>query len=179
MIYDYKTFVEELTEKTNGPEIIKKYTEIYGSFPETLEECAFFEYLNSFNEIKYQIPTEIADSYDWGILLKLIAASFSSDYWFTYENDDNCPELYISVKSGDTSALKKVSELWSFQILRLFEIYFKEQFELQLLTPPESESTGLCKDKQMKLDAYREKQTKVLNELLQRKHTQAIDDLLL
>jgi hypothetical protein len=41
--------------------------------------------------------------------------------------------LYIAVKSWDQSIVKTVSELWSFQILRLYEIYIEEQMNLQIL----------------------------------------------
>ena len=41
--------------------------------------------------------------------------------------------MYIAVKSGDQSIVKKVSELWSFQIQRLYEIYVEEQINLEIL----------------------------------------------
>ena len=46
-------------------------------------------------------------------------------------------ELTISVKSGDQSVVKKVSELWSFQIMRLYEIYVEEQMNLHILIKEE------------------------------------------
>lgn len=42
-------------------------------------------------------------------------------------------DLVISVKSGDQSVVKKVSELWSFQIDKLYKIYIEEQMNLQVL----------------------------------------------
>ena len=58
--------------------------------------------------------------------------SFSSDYELKTESEKE-PELYIAVKSWDQSVVKKVSELWSFQIQRLYEIYIEEQINLQVL----------------------------------------------
>jgi L-rhamnose mutarotase len=43
----------------------------------------------------------------------------------------------ISVVSGDASVVKKVSELWGFQIKRLYEIYIEEQMSLQILMAEE------------------------------------------
>jgi hypothetical protein len=45
--------------------------------------------------------------------------------------------LYIAVKSGDQSVVKTISELWSFQILRLYEIYIEEQMNLHALRKEE------------------------------------------
>jgi len=43
-------------------------------------------------------------------------------------------DLTISVKNGDQIVVKKVIELRSFQIMRLYEIYIEEQMNLQVLT---------------------------------------------
>jgi hypothetical protein len=79
------------------------------------------------------------DDFDWDILEKLVIGSFSSDYELKQDNKDGGWELYIAVKSGDQSIVKTVSELWSFQILRLYEIYIEEQMNLQILMNEESE----------------------------------------
>lgn len=49
------------------------------------------------------------------------------------DDEVKLPEFVISVQSGDQSVVKKVSELWSFQILRLYEIYIEEQMNLAVL----------------------------------------------
>jgi hypothetical protein len=178
MLFEFLYFVEEISETERGSDLIKKYSELYGSFPERLEECAFFDYLNNFGVISYHTPEESTNDFDWGLLLKLVSGSFSSEYWFSYENDENDPELYISVHSGENSVVKKVSELFSFQVMSLFEIYFYEQFDLQLLTKEESELSMIVFDRQEKLKEGNSKQTEALNEQIKRKHASTLDNFL-
>lgn len=83
--------------------------------------------------MSYLVPDEIKDDFDWNMLIQLVAASFSSDGVFDMQSGKDLPDFVISVQSGDQVVVKKVSELWGFQILRLFEIYIEEQMNLQIL----------------------------------------------
>jgi hypothetical protein len=58
--------------------------------------------------------------------------------------------LYIAVKSGDQSIVKKVSELWSFQIQRLYEIYIEEQLNLEILRQDSEEKTPIESERLMR-----------------------------
>jgi hypothetical protein len=178
MLYDFQSFLEELDSTVRGTNLKKNYAEAYSSFPETLEECAFFEYLNGFIEIAYRIPEEMSDSFDWGLLLKLASASFSSEYAFSIENDDDTLELVITVTSGETTVTKKVSELFSFQIARLIEIYFYEQFDLQLLTLEEGELEPITSQRNSKLEESKAKQFDAFNQQISKRHFSALDELL-
>ena len=93
----------------------------------------YTEYLAKFNPIKCNIPEELEDDFDWDLLEQLVIGSFSSDYELKKEEGKPLQELYIAVKSGDQSVVKTLSELRSFQILRLYEIYVEEQMNLHSL----------------------------------------------
>jgi hypothetical protein len=89
----------------------------------------------------------------------LVIGSFSSDYELKQDEKDGNWELYIAVKSWDQSIVKTVSELWSFQILRLYEIYIEEQMNLQILMNEEneeweSEKEALISERQVRLKKW-------------------------
>ena len=90
-----------------------------------------------FAPVSYKVPEELREDFDWDLLQQLVLGSFSSDYELKKEKDDEEKELYIAVKSGEQSVVKTVSELWSFQILRLYEIYIEEQMNLHALRKEE------------------------------------------
>jgi hypothetical protein len=73
------------------------------------------------------------------------------------QDKDEWFELYIAVKSWDQSIVKTVSELWSFQILRLYEIYIEEQMNLQILMNEEEEDwekEALISERQVRLKKW-------------------------
>ena len=91
------------------------------------------------------------------MLQKLVIGSFSSDYELKQDDKDGGWELYIAVKSWDQSIVKTVSELWSFQILRLYEIYIEEQMNLQILMNEEEgegEKEALMSERQVRLKKW-------------------------
>lgn len=65
--------------------------------------------------------------------MQLVGWSFSSDGILDTDDTEQGPEFLISVQSGEQIVVKKVSELWGFQILRLYEIYAEEQMNLHIL----------------------------------------------
>jgi hypothetical protein len=69
--------------------------------------------------------------------MQCVGASFSSECVLEKSEEDTVHELTISVKSGDQAIVKKVSELRSFQVLRLYEIYIEEQMNLTILAHEE------------------------------------------
>ena len=65
-------------------------------------------------------------------------------------------ELTISVKSGDQSVVKKVSELWSFQIMRLYEIYVEEQMNLHILIKEEEkDAEAILGQRHLRLERWK------------------------
>jgi hypothetical protein len=132
-LFDFASFVEELRgdEEEDKRASIERYEAVFGEMPDNIWECAFYkDYLRFFKPVKYNVPEELQDDFDWDLLLQLVAGSFSSEYKLSEG------ELYITVSQPETetekfvSVTKTVSELWSFQVLRLFEIYISEQINL-------------------------------------------------
>ncbi len=140
MLFDFPAFINELREKEDKKEIVEKYEKYFGKIQWDIKDQVWYtDYLSKFPTQSYLTPEDLDDDFDWDILEKLVIGSFSSDYELKQDNKDGGWELYIAVKSGDQSIVKTVSELWSFQILRLYEIYIEEQMNLQILMNEESE----------------------------------------
>lgn len=132
MLFNYSEFKQDLLEKPDKEEFIQDFIEHFGNNDKIEDETFYKEYLSFFKPVGYNIPEELKDDFDYPLLLRLIAASFSSQYELSFPNSEkSLPELVITVKSGDAEIVKKVSELWSFQILRLFEIYCEEMINLE------------------------------------------------
>ena len=147
MLFDFPAFIEELKEKEDKKEIVEKYEKYFGKIQWDIKDQIWYtDYLSKFPTQAYLTPEDLEDDFDWDILQKLVIGSFSSDYELKQDDKDGWWELYIAVKSGDQSIVKTVSELWSFQILRLYEIYIEEQMNLQILMNEESEDWEWEKD---------------------------------
>lgn len=140
MLFDFPGFIDELREKEDKKEIVEKYEKYFWKIQWDIKDQIWYtDYLSKFPTQSYLTPEDLDDDFDWDILEKLVIGSFSSDYELKQQDKDGWWELYIAVKSWDQSIVKTVSELWSFQILRLYEIYIEEQMNLQILMSEESE----------------------------------------
>lgn len=135
MLFDFAAFIEELREKPDKKQIVEKYEKQFGPVEGNIKDQARYkEYVSQFTTIDYAIPDELKKDFDWELLQQLVLASFSSDYELKKTKaEDEKMDLYIAVKSGDQSVVKTVSELRSFQVLRLYEIYIEEQMNLHAL----------------------------------------------
>lgn len=169
MLFDYLTFLEELREHQNPEKrkVIERWKKI--SSANRIEKEPYYAYLNKFkvSDIPYKVPEELSADFNWHLLFQLVAGSFSSDYKLKYPNlgetdtnefisEKELPELYISVKSGNVSVIKKVSELWSFQILRLFEIYIEEQINLHtLMLEDKNEANVIEMEREMRIKKFK------------------------
>ena len=160
MLFDFPAFIEELREKEDKKEIVEKYEKFFWKIQWDIKDQIWYtDYLSQFNFQSYLTPEDLDDDFDWDILQKLVIGSFSSDYELKQEDKDGNWELYIAVKSWDQSIVKTVSELWSFQILRLYEIYIEEQMNLQILMNEEneeweSEKEALLSERQVRLKKW-------------------------
>ena len=140
MLFDFPAFIEELREKEDKKEIVEKYEKYFWQIQWDIKDQIWYtDYLSKFPTQSYLTPEDLDDDFDWDVLQKLVIGSFSSDYELKQDDKDGWWELYIAVKSWDQSIVKTVSELWSFQILRLYEIYIEEQMNLQILMNEEGE----------------------------------------
>lgn len=134
MLFDFNAFIGELRENPEKKDIIEKYEAALWPISWWLkDQLRYTQYLMNFKPQDYLVPDELQNDFDRDILQQLVIWSFSSDYELKKDDWADKPELYIAVKSGDQSIVKKVSELWSFQIQRLYEIYVEEQLNLEIL----------------------------------------------
>ncbi len=160
MLFDFPAFIEELREKEDKKEIVEKYEKHFWKIKWDIKDQIWYtDYLSKFSYQPYLTPEDLEDDFDWDILQKLVIGSFSSDYELKQHEKDGGWELYIAVKSWDQSIVKTVSELWSFQILRLYEIYIEEQMNLQILMNEEdengeSEKEALISERQVRLKKW-------------------------
>ncbi len=183
MLFNYKDYLEELSTHENPVkrQIIERWRTI--SQAKCLEEEPFYDYLKGFEvrDIPYKVPEELQDDFDWQLLFQLVTGSFSSIYHLEYPDpdatdeinpDDQLPELNITVKSGDVTVTKKVSELWSFQILRLYEIYFEELINLHSLAcEDKNEDNSILEERKIRLKIFNKWKTensRRVNELQQK-----------
>lgn len=116
------------------------------------------------------------------MLIQLVAASFSSDGVFDNQNGKDQPDFVISVQSGDQVVVKKVSELWGFQILRLFEIYIEEQMNLQILiSEDEKEKEAILSQRDARLNRWKlvmsQEQTHTASKQAEVEKEEKLDDL--
>ena len=158
MLFDFPAFIEELREKEDKKEIVEKYEKYFWKIQWDIKNQIWYtDYLSQFPIQAYLTPEDLEDDFDWDILQKLVIGSFSSDYELKQDDKDGKWELYIAVKSWDQSIVKTVSELWSFQILRLYEIYIEEQMNLQILMNEEEEEwekEALVSERQVRLKKW-------------------------
>jgi len=145
MLFDFWAFIEELREKAEKKQIVEKYEQLIWPIKWDIKDQDWYtEYLSKFQPIEYKIPEELKEDFDWDLLLQLVVWSFSSDYELKKEENVDLKELFIAVKSWDQSVVKTISELRSFQILRLYEIYIEEQINLHsLMMEEENEKTAI------------------------------------
>lgn len=155
MLFDFPAFIEELREKEDKKEIVEKYEKHFWKIQWDIKDQIWYtDYLSKFWFQYYLTPEDLEDDFDWDILQKLVVGSFSSDYELK-QNEDEWWELYIAVKSWDQSIVKTVSELWSFQIIRLYEIYIEEQMNLQILMNEEAdEKEALISEREVRLKKW-------------------------
>ena len=159
-LFSFREFVDELRENPDKKEIIENYEKCYGPMPSNFKETNIYKkYVGKFTPLKlFKLitPSELELDFDWELLEQLIAASFSSDYRF--EPSEEAPSmyhLYITVESGGSKVVKKIGELWSFQIYRLFEIYIEEQIALFNLIDEEDEDEPIFAEQKARLRKYR------------------------
>ncbi|AKH32508.1 hypothetical protein XF24_00143 [candidate division SR1 bacterium Aalborg_AAW-1] len=159
MLFNFQAFIAEMREKEDKKEIVEKYEKWFGPIQGEIKDQQWYkEYLINFANHAFKVPEELQEEFDWKLLLQLVGGSFSSECMFEKESQEEGAEweLTISVKSGDQSVVKKVSELWSFQIMRLYEIYVEEQMNLHILIKEEEkDAEAILGQRHLRLERWK------------------------
>lgn len=168
-LFNFNEFVEELRNDENKREVIEKYEENNGSLQDRdyKELPLYKDYLSKFEldeglVQRVKLPEALEDDFDYPLLLRLVAGSFSSNFIFEHCDETDMERLKISVKSGEQSITKYLDDLWSFQITRLFEIYFEEQMNYDnLQKDSEDEEHAIAKERESRLESFKKKMSKM------------------
>ena len=66
MLFNFQAFVDEMREKPDKKEIVKKYEKRYGPIQWGIQDqIRFKEYLTNFEYIPFATPEELGDDFDW------------------------------------------------------------------------------------------------------------------
>ncbi len=181
MLYDFSTHIQELHDDLQKKEnVLDKYTKYFGSLDGMdIHDTMFYKkYLAKFEcTFLLATPEDLEGDYDKDLLVKLVVASCSSEYDLILDekwkkNPIGMPKvhIYITVKHGEQTITKDIEELWSFQIIRLFEIYVEEQMCLFANFAEEKEEDKEeyfyleCVNDDEEPDEFEIKQVKILEE---------------
>ena len=122
---------------------------------------AGFDVERAFSGIKLAAEdgNSVATRDDLLMLFRFVVASLSSSYEILYDEETQSVDLSITVKSGGASLTKSIKELFTVQIIRLFEIYMNEQVELFALEyeDPEAFSEDLKEEQEIQLKTFKHK----------------------
>lgn len=196
-LFDYQIIIAALKEKHNEEKNSKKdenivddeiFEELMDSIDEDsiIEDSPFYQdYLSLFDTEQafadYNLDAEeetMATKDDLFLLFKLIAASISSSYNILYDKSSNSIDFSITVKIGEQSITRSVSELFSYQIESLFLNYIGEQVNLYVCNKDPDYTQEIETEQKMRLMIF-EKKMRQLQDL---QDTQGIlsdlDDLL-
>ncbi len=154
-LFDFKAYIDSLLEDKNKKEVVEKYTNLVEDITkiEKVEDTIFYKnYVHLFPTFDYLVPIELKDDFEWNLLLQLATSSLSTKVSVEYNKEKTGIEVIITVVTNDTKVTKKVSELWSFQVLRLFEIFIEEGMNLESLAKEgESEKKGIQTQRKQRL----------------------------
>lgn len=169
-LFFFQDIIEELKEKHDGEEKFDKLMEgidensVIEDMPFYKDYLSKFDIERVFNDYKLAaVEKELLSKDELFILFRLITASFSSSYEIIYDKQSNSIDLSVSVKSGEQTVTKNISELWSFQIIRLFEIYVNEQIEYIIKDFDPDEIEELEDERKLKLMVFEKKVRQLRN----------------
>lgn len=190
-IFDFQAFIRELRDKLKEGTIEMSDPTLLDSITEDTEFKdlpLYKEYVSKFDiegDIKDMgiagliLPDDLEEDFDFTLLFQLVASSFSSEYELEIDAETQLVNLIIKVVSGEQRITKELQELWTFQILRLFEIYIQEQLNLEgLRFESEDDKEGVEMEREMKLLEYRMKMRQIKKKLMNNQmNQQEIDDV--
>lgn len=164
-LFNFQEYVDELRQDDAQKEMVEQYESCFGSSEGVdFEDTPFYkDYLSKFKIpdgflSRLKVPDDLAEDFDYSLLLRVVASSFSSDYDFKYDAETDKVILSIAVTSEGRSIEKTLDSLWSFQILRLYQIYTCEQMNLAMLTQDsEDEKHAIESERVVKLAKFNKK----------------------
>ncbi|MBM7557783.1 hypothetical protein [Halanaerobacter jeridensis] len=154
-MFTYKNVLNQLKEENN--QVVTDYEEKVEGLTGKLEEEKFYhEYLSNIQSyMHYRVPFNFESQFDWALLAQLASASLSANTWLELESKkDRKPELYIEVNAKGRKVVRKISELWQFQISNLFTIFIKEWIELTIVAEEHLEEKKEIKQELIKNKEY-------------------------
>ena len=171
-----KPFIDSVIEDLYKEEDLKETLSQYDFYFGTLKGKDFKEseiykrYLSQFAALPFTChdASEYDDIFDWDLLYRFIFASASMEYYFKIiKSKDSLPQidLHMVVVKGseDRQIIDKIlAELWSFQIIRLYYIFLREQIELFVISLVEEDDedssySQLMKDKIARFQLLKDK----------------------
>ncbi len=157
MIFNFLAYIDELRNHADKKKVIEEYEELFGTIQGDIKsQIRFTEYLTNFPFFEYAVPEAHKDEFNRDILQKLIVGSFSSDCILDKVEGQELRDLVVSVKSGEQSVVKKISELRQHQLQRLFEIYTEEEMNLQILMKKEEkEREAIIAQRQARIQRWK------------------------
>ena len=178
-MFQFDSFVKEALESEKSHDSIVNYGKAFESLENiALEDTTFYkDYLAKFDISGFEIkpPEDLEDDFDYELLVRLIVSSFSSDYVLsldeTWKDNPNVSaepltNVSVFVKTDLGNQNKDLQELWSFQVLRLFEIYLLEQINLAILYAEEIEdekiASSVTEARQLRIRKYEARKKQLL-----------------
>jgi hypothetical protein len=141
MMYNLNAHIQELLNDAEKCSIVTNYEKYYGSIPCYVQHLQVHrEYLSKFDlgDIPLNLPKGLERDFNYKLLLRLGLASFSTEVNFELSGSNNI-EVLFTVKTDDAQITKRLSELWGFQILRLFQVFVEEQINMEVLAASDAE----------------------------------------
>ncbi len=162
--FDFKEFLQEPDKELSETMVqYEKYTGIDLTKVDWIESLPFYrDYLAHFDTDDLQIkgPGFFEYEFDYDLLFRLIAGSFSSGWNFEY-HDGSLPRLAIRVSANNKEVNKYLDDLWGFQIARMYEIYIKEQLNLEVVMYENVRERDIVVDQRRRvLEMYDERMAK-------------------
>ena len=141
LLFNFEEFISEMREKEDKKEIIEAYEAIYWPIQWDIYQQEWYKnYLANFEYVPYHTPEEMAEDFDRNLLQKLILGSMSTNYELANNPETNIPDLLITISDENQSITKNLADLWSFQILRLYEIYVEDHMSTQTMFAEEQQA---------------------------------------
>lgn len=163
-LFDFQDVINQL-RKSNNKE--NGYDKVIENIHENsvIEDLPFYkDYLSKFDVEHalegFKIEAEdqtMATHDDMMLLLRLIAASFSSSYEFLYDHSENSADMMVTAETGSVSSSLAVSEMYSSQIVQILKIYINEQINICAMAYDPEEAEAIEHDREVRLQIFDEK----------------------